>query len=180
MINLIPNEEKKRMRRGFYYRLMVVLLLALASAVFISVVAITPSYFISSIKKNLAESRLENQSNEPVHLPDQATEKLIAELNHKLTIIENEKGNTFFVSERVVNEIVLKKLSDIKIHQIYYEDSPAGGKKITIRGVAPSRERLLRFRRALEDDSFFKQVDLPISNFVRGSNIQFSLSLIPS
>ena len=61
-----------------------------------------------------------------------------------------------------------------------YENDATKGKKVTVLGIAPSRELLLLFRRALEDDVAFKKVDLPISNFVKGSNIEFSLSLIPS
>jgi len=68
---------------------------------------------------------------------------------------------------------------NIKITDISYENDSLNGKKISIQGTAPSREVLLSFRQAFENDNTFKQVDLPISNFVKGSNIQFYLSLIP-
>ena len=76
--------------------------------------------------------------------------------------------------------IILKKMSNIKITDISYENDPLKGRKVSIEGNAPSREILLLFRRALEDDVLFKQVDLPISNFVKGSDIKFYLNLIPS
>ncbi len=180
MINLIPPEEKKRLIRNFYYRVAVVFVVATSFAVLVSTVAITPAYFLSVVKKNLAESRLKNQLAEPVPIPDQQTLALVEDLNSKLGVIEKAQSQKFSVSERVITEIILKKLVDIKIHQISYESDETEGKKIMIRGIAPSRERLLLFRRALEDDSYFKQVDLPISNFIKGSNIQFSLSLIPA
>jgi len=50
---------------------------------------------------------------------------------------------------------------------------------VSIEGIAPSREILLAFRRLLENDPLFKSVDLPISNFIKGSNIRFNLNLIP-
>jgi hypothetical protein len=72
-------------------------------------------------------------------------------------------------------------MPDIKITQILYDNTVAkGDKKVNIQGTAPSRERLLIFRQALEGNPAFKKVDLPISNFVKGSNIQFSLSLTPA
>jgi len=120
------------------------------------------------------------QKNEPVPLIDQNSLATIEGLNKKLSLIEKAEKNKYFVSQKIINEIILKKTSDIKIEQIFYENSISGGKKISIRGVSPSRERLLLFRRALEDDATFKKVDLPISNFVKGSNIEFSLTLIPS
>ena len=69
-------------------------------------------------------------------------------------------------------------MPDIKINQISYENNLLKGKIINIKGSAVSRERLLLFRLAFENDANFKDVDLPISNFIKGSNIQFNLSLI--
>ena len=80
----------------------------------------------------------------------------------------------------MIGAILLKKRSDIKITQILYQNDGTNGKKITLTGIASSREVLLLFRQALEDSSSFKDVVLPISNFVKGSNIDFSLSLTPS
>ena len=68
----------------------------------------------------------------------------------------------------------------IKISQISFKDTGLDVKEVNISGTAPSRERLSLFRRALEGDPLFKKVDLPISNFIKGSNIRFSLSLTPS
>jgi len=180
MINLIPNEEKKRMVRGFYYRVMVVFILGLAFAVFITVAATSPAYFLSSVKKNLAIDTLEAGIKEEVPLLDQSTEKLLADLNNKLSIVESARLHDFLISEDVFNAIILRKLPDIKISRIAYDVGQNKGEKIMIRGLASSRERLLLFRRALEESSSFREVDLPISNFVRGSNIEFSLSLTPN
>ncbi len=126
------------------------------------------------------------QKDEPVPLIDQETLAVIKDLNYKLDLIQNAEKNKFIVSEKVINAIISKKISNIEITSISYEDDPVkisdngeAGKKVGIQGNAPSREILLSFRQALEDGATFKQVDLPISNFVKGSNIKFYLSLIP-
>ncbi|MFA5778056.1 MAG: hypothetical protein WC870_01005 [Candidatus Paceibacterota bacterium] len=180
MINLIPNQEKKKRVKDFYLRLVVVCFVLLSFCVLIGSVSILPSYFLSSVNKNLANKRLEAQKKEPVPLIDQSSLLMIEDLNKKLSLIENAEKNKYPISQKVINEIILKKMADIKINQITYKNSTLDGKKITIRGMAPSRERLLLFRRALEDNSVFKKVDLPISSFVKGFNIEFSLTLIPS
>jgi hypothetical protein len=54
------------------------------------------------------------------------------------------------------------------------------GEKISISGRASSREVLLSFRRTLEDNPAFSKVDLPISNFIKGSNIRFYITLTHS
>ena len=144
-----------------------------------------PSYFFSSVKNNSENTRLQTQTKESVPLVNPETLSSIKDLNDKLSLIEKTQDNKFVVSEKVINAIILKKMSSIKITNIAYENSTLKGatnkkasKKISIQGYAPSREVLLSFRQALENSVTFKQVDLPISNFVKGSNIQFYLSLI--
>lgn len=183
MINLIPNQEKKEMRKSFYSKLVILFFCTGSFSFLIVLVAILPSYFLSSAKNNIANLRLEMQKKEPVPVPDQQTLLAIKDLNEKLNLIEKIEPNEFTISKNVINAIFLKKTSNIKITDISYENNssqnPLLGKKISLQGNAPSREVLLLFRQALEDGATFKQVDLPISNFVKGSDIQFYLSLIP-
>lgn len=187
MINLIPQAEKKKMARSFYFRLVVLFLFMMSISFLIILIAILPSYFLSSLKNNIADEKLAMQKKEPVPSPDQKTLQIIKDLNNKMALIESAKNNKFIVSEKVINAVLLKKMPSIEIVEISYENNlpktPGDNKmnrKISIQGNAPSREILLLFRRALEDSASFKQVDLPISNFVKGSNIQFYLSLMPS
>lgn len=180
MINLIPFEEKKQKVKDFYFRLIVVFFGMLAFCVFIISISLLPAYFISVTSKNLASTRLEAQKNEPVPSIDQGALAVMNDTINKMSLIGNAERNKYLVSQRVINEIVLLKMSDIKINQITYSNSTKDGKKVKIVGLAPSREELLLFRRALEDSPAFKSVDLPISNFVKGSNIEFYMNLIPS
>ena len=186
MINLIPKEEKRKIAKVFYYRLAVVYLLTLSFSVLIGTVAIVPSYFLTKIKKDSIDKKLEIQKAEPAPLLEEKTRAIIKDLNLKLSLFENKKNNEFIVSQKIINAIILKKISGIKITDISYEDNyqnnsiPLQNKKVSIRGIAPSREVLLLFRKALEDDVTFKSVNLPISNFIKGSNIQFYLNLIPN
>lgn len=180
MINLIPKEEKKKMIKSFYYRILILFLMVMGFIVMIIFVSILPAYFLSSVREGISNGKLEAQKLEPVPLPDQQTMGLVQELNNKIRIIDQAKKNQFTISKNVINAIILKKLQGIKITDISYQFDPLKEKKVSIQGIAPSREVLLLFRLALEDDVAFSRVDLPISNFVKGSNIKFYLSLIPS
>lgn len=179
MINLIPKEEKKRMTTDFYLRLSVVFMLMLSSSVFIACSAMLPAYFLSLTKDSIANSKLEGQKADPASSSRSQSLSEIKDLNSKLKLVEDAEKNKFQISEKVIQAILLKKSSDIKITQISYEDNGTQGKKISLLGVAPSREALLQFQQALEDDPAFNNVDLPISNFVKDSDIQFNLSLNP-
>jgi hypothetical protein len=180
MINLIPKEEKKKMTLGFYYRLAVLFLAMLDFCILVFFICLLPSYFLSSVKDNTINLKLDIQKKEPLPLLGEQSLSVIKDINNKLDLVENAEQNKFPLSIKVINAILLNKRLDIKITQISYENDPILGKKISLVGTAPSREVLLLFRQTLEDNSTFKNVDLPISNFVKGSNIQFYLNLIPA
>src|SRR3989338_9505065 len=182
MINVIPKEEKRKMAKSFYYRLAVVYLLTLSFPILILMGIMIPSYFLTHVKNDLVDKKLEKQNTEPVPLLDQQTLAIIKDLKNKINLIENAESNKFIVSQKVINAIILKKMPSIKINDISYKNDSQPElqeKKISIEGGAPSRPLLFLFRHALEDDANFESVDLPISNFIKGSNIQFYLSLTP-
>lgn len=180
MINLIPNQEKKKKVKDFYFRFFIIFIATLAVSTFVAVISILPVYFLTSIEKNFASAKLEEQKNTPETPADQNLAAKVADLNNKLAIVERARENAYPVSRKIIFEITERKMPDIKITKILYEKDPQGSQKVLVQGVAASRERLLLFRQALEDDAYFKNVDLPISNFVKGSNIQFSLRLVPA
>lgn len=179
MINLIPKEEKNRKIKIFYCRLSVVILFMVGVSVFIGFISLLPAYFVSLAKHNAVNQKLELQKKEMIPTLSEETNLVVERINFKLDLIENAQKNQFLVSEKIISAIIANKMPEIKIINISYENDKITGKKVNIRGNAPSREALLSFRLALESDELFKKVDLPISNFVKGSDIQFSLSLIP-
>ncbi len=180
MINLIPKEEKKKMKKDFLFRVLTVSLVVFGFVVIAGAVALLPSYFQAVIENSLAREKLALQQNEPVSVSEAQVMAEISDLDKKLQIIESASENKFIVSDRVINDVIFKKMSDIKVTDISYENNVTKGREIRISGEAPSRERLLLFRLALEASGKFQKVDLPISNFVRGKNITFSLTLVPA
>lgn len=178
MINLIPIKEKKEIRKDFYYRFLTVFFVMLGFLVFIFLVAISPAYIISFEKKVSTSKNLEIQKNEVMPEIDQQAQIAIKDLDARLTLLEKARKNGYVFSEKVINEIILQKVPGIKINSFSYQNDSLDGRKVNIAGIAQNREQLLLFRQALEEDSLFKNVDLPISNFVKGNNIEFNLNLI--
>lgn len=179
MINLIPNQQKKKMKRDFLMRVAVVALFAVGFTTLVGSVALLPSYFHVAVKNSLVKQKLSIQENTPVPEVEADVMATVEDLNKKLGLIDMARTNNFVVSRRAINDIVLKKMPEIKIDSIYYGNT-AKGREIRVNGSAPSREKLLIFRLALENDPSFSRVDLPISNFVKGSDIKFFLTLVPA
>jgi hypothetical protein len=180
MINLIPKEEKKNMTADFHYRLLILMLVMIDFCLLVGGISLLPAYFSSSINYNLVNAQLDAQKKEPLPVLGEQSLAAIKDINTKITLVESAEKNKFLPSINIIRAILSKKRFDIKLTQILYETEANAGKKVNISGTAPSREVLLLFRQALEESPNFKSVDLPISNFVKGSNIEFSLSLIPA
>lgn len=180
MINLIPKQEKKKMLMDFYIRVLSLFFVMLGTSFLFASVLLLPSYFVSYVEENFISSKLKIQESEPIPQPNQNTLATIKDLKFKLNLIENIKNNKNIFSQRIINEILLEKTPNIKITEIFYQKDKNKGETINISGIAPNREVLLSFRRALEDNVAFSKVDLPVSNFVKGTDIKFNLSLIPS
>ena len=87
MINLIPNEEKKKMSKDFYLRLLTLFFTMLGVSLLVASVAILPSYFLSSAEKSSIDMKLELQGNGSIALPDEDTQKVIEDFNKKLIFI---------------------------------------------------------------------------------------------
>lgn len=174
MINLIPNEEKKKKLKDFYFRLLVTFFTVTGFSILIATVAILPAYFLSEAKRNLSYVKFDSDKEEAPLA--ESTLTMAEEIEKRLSLIEETKDASYPVTEKVIGQILLHKMGDIKINSITYLND-AKGKSVNITGTAPSRERLLIFRQRLEEDRAYQRVDLPISNFVRGSNINFSMSL---
>ncbi len=104
----------------------------------------------------------------------------VKDLNGKLILLQNAEQSKFLISEKVIDAVLASKISGIKISQILYQNDPIAGKSISLTGAASSRAVLLLFGQTLEDNTAFKNVNLPISNFVKESDIDFYLTLTPS
>ena len=178
MINLIPIEEKKQIRKDFYNRFLVVFFIMLSVLVVILLIIVLPYYFISLEKKISTNKELDAQKNEIMPEIDQKALVSIKDLDAKLSLLNEARKNDYTFSQKVINEIVSQKIYGIKINKFFYENNSLEGKKVNITGIAQSREQLLLFRQNLESDLMFKDVNLPISNFVKGRNIEFNLNLI--
>lgn len=177
MINLIPNEEKKKIIADFYFRFFSVFFIMLALGFCILAVLLFPSYFLSVIENRSVNARLVSQANEAIPLPDKNTLSAVDDLNKKISIAEDfEKQNQSLIG-KVMDPVLSSKIKDIKITSLSYMKLPEKPGQMTVSGVATNREALVLFRQNLEKNVAFSSVDLPISNFVKGSNIRFSLEL---
>jgi len=175
MINLIPKNEEKKVIQDFYLRILIVFIFIITISFLISSISLFPAYLISIEKENLISKKINELNSKLIPELNEEAQKIINDVEKKVEII-NLSRNNYLISERIIEKIIDKKNNNIKINRINYEKLPENN-KIIITGTASDRESLLSFRRSFENDKNFKSVDLPISNFIKGSDIVFYLSL---
>ena len=175
IINVLPEAEKKSLRREYWMRLASLSLSFVALCSLIAIMLILPSYLFSISKLNTVTSRLEafNTAN-----PDIANKNIntIEDINSKLAIL-SVKDPSPVVSDILLRDLDLALPPGIKLlHIIYNEDKL--NKTISIQGTASDRTTLHDFKTSLDTNPDFKSVDLPISDFIGRSNIDFTISIV--
>src|SRR5574343_1050435 len=170
MINLLPSKEKIVLRQEYKMRLLIVVFFAISILSIIFSIFLAPSYKYSVLKEGIAKKNLELFNSEN---PDIDVEKLnneIVKTNEKLSFILSKKSNVF-VSESVLEKILLLRTTGISFSQISFDSNSKS--VINIFGKAQNRSALKNFKEALGRESAFAVVDLPISNFIKPSDIDF-------
>jgi type IV pilus assembly protein PilM len=174
MINVLPEVDKKVLRREYWLRFSSIIMSFTALACVVAVTLVFPSYFFSVAKSNLANSRLEafNLANPEIATDD--LNKSINDINTKLTVLSTQKN------EVTVSDILLSNLLDtlpkgIALFQIQYNEGT--NKTIDIHGNAIDRATLRNFKASLDANPNILEANLPISDFLEKSNIDFTISI---
>ena len=76
-----------------------------------------------------------------------------------------------------IDVILSNKILSIRINEIFYTLDDQSAATITLAGVSSTREALVSFVKKLEDSGSFQAVNLPVSNFRKDKNIDFSISM---
>lgn len=177
MINLLPLSEKKKILTEYRLRLGVVSVFAVAGLVLASLALLGPSYFLSISKHTLVSSDLARLEAAHVGVPqagDAVTE--IKVVNKKVDIfLKTEKVPHLVFSETIL-KIIATKGAQVKIIGFMYDAVP-DRERVTLSGVAASRDSLAQFVEALKKDTTFTTVTLPISSYVKSTDIDFSIVL---
>lgn len=175
IINVIPEEEKKVLRKMYWIRFstaafsFLAILLTTASLLFL------PSYFFSISKSNLATSRLEAFNKANPEISTNNLDKTIADINSKLTLLST-KDSGYIPSEIILKNLISKLPSGITLNQINYSEEASNNlRTINIVGKAADRASLRNFKSSLDNNPSIALTDLPISNFIGKTNISFTI-----
>lgn len=180
-VNLLSSEEKKQNRKRYLLRLGTTGAYMTVFLMIANLALLTPSYIMARSKKNIAETRIENttgMSAEERARIEKETDVSIKELNRKLETFSMDTKATQSVipPSQTINKILELKSSTIKVQGVLYEKT-ADRERFIVTGKSAHRDDLAQFVDILKKDSFFTKVELPLSSYVKSTDISFSLVL---
>lgn len=177
MQNLLPFDEKKKLLKEYRIRLVVVITGVIGALVLASLILLIPAYFLTSAKNDfiselltkLQHSQISEDQEKEIVTQTQSVNKM-----SKL-FLDNASADRSVVSVSFM-QIVDSVVPWVNITGLSYEFSTER-EKFIVKGNARDRESLAMYLEALKKQSNFTSVDMPISSYVKSTNIEFSIAL---
>lgn len=176
MFNLLPQKDKENILKEYAARRTVILLCFVSFLGIVSSISLLPTYLISSAKVAETKNQIKNVKASPVFQEAENFSLELANAKTKISILNADAEKVSFTN--IIKEILLHKGSSIRVDAFSFKR--AGEKEnssMTIQGIARDRESLSIFLKNLESEELFKEVVLPVSNFAKDKNAEFSIEI---
>jgi hypothetical protein len=174
MFNLLPELEKRFVRSEYSRRRGIIAFSFSLAAIIIAALFLVPSHIVSYYRQKNLQQSVSVLKESIATKNQQNLNSTISTTNKKIETVMNEQGPK--VTDILVG-ISHKKSSNIKIKSFQLSRNSSGKRIISLRGISQDRESLFAFANRFKDDSAYGKVDLPISNFAKDQNIDFSMTL---
>jgi len=185
MINLLPQNQKKSLFKVLLLREVEVSLIGLNIIFAVLIVLLVPVYIVIHNQKQVIEFGLENIKKSESVTIDKSMNSVINDINSKLDIFPNDFTD-IYPSKDIIVPLINHKVEGVSITGITYErrlkstvsttpQTLVTKPDIEVRGIAKNRLALLAFQKSLEADPHYAVVTVPISDFVKGKDITFSI-----
>ena len=173
MFNLLPKAEKEAIRREYRTRLAIVVLWCSFTTLIVASILLIPSLLLSFEKEKVATQRFETLSRSvgDEHAAEFDTVLLAAKT--RLSFLSHAPPKTFLYE--LMTRVVSLKPPRLSLSNFSLTSTTDGKRNLTVQGIAENRATLLSFEQALERSGAFEKVTVPISNFAKDTNIEFSI-----
>ena len=175
-INLLPIEQKKKLKLQFVYCSVIGSGLFLLLLVLIAIIVLALFLAFLDLRLYLIGKQIIDEQNRINQIETiKGVDKKIKSLNEEivnLSKIQREQSAYY----QVLLDVSQNLLTDVRTESISIEQE---SERITISGYSPTREALLAIKNKLESSpQKYKDVDFPLSNLTNPKNINFRFSFI--
>lgn len=174
MINLIPPQGHKAVKREYILRVGTTLSFLLGGVCILLTVALIPTFVLVRAQMHSSSSSTEQGNKDADALLAAENEVRITEsVLAQLKSVPESTPATGIITE-------LQKLAPVGIQFSNFSMEKTNGVygRVQVNGTASTREVLSNFRRAIEASTVFASAELPISDLARDVNLPFALTLV--
>ncbi len=179
LINLLPQEYARELRRNYLMRLGVLFILGLAAVVVVNAVLLVPSFLY-----------VKQQIQTDMRSLDQFTHTYATEeekqVNDELAALAQESSylatlsNTPTASGTIRSILAVPHPGIVLTQFAFNAPTKSSASTLQIQGVASTREALSAYAAALRAVPFVKDDNLPISAYAQATNLSFTDTLVLS
>ncbi len=179
MANLLPLSQKINIKKTYHMRLLIVALVSTLLLILVGTTMLIPALIAGVTKEKITREYFATISNVSTREQYENIQKEIADLNQKTTFILENENRGVTVSE-IIKNIISHRNKDISLRAFSYEVviGSTSRRLITISGIAERRQALVLFIENLKADSFYSDVLVPVSNFVKNTDVSFTITVV--
>lgn len=169
LINLLPEDKKNEIKRRKRLRVIIwqELLILFILLIFVGIVICT-NFILKVQVSSLDEINAFEQSH-PSYRELQSYEDEFKQVNSKISLLYSiRKNNLHWLN-------TLYALDSIVPKEILLTDLITKDYRMSIAGIATTRDELLKFKETINNSDCFKDAEVPLSNLVYKENVNFQI-----
>jgi hypothetical protein len=175
MTNFLPEKLKKEVKREYLFRLLSFSSLSLLVVIMVAICFLMPSSFLSKTKINFIDKQISDE-NATLLKSDPSLVSETKKTNEITGVLSSGINNEDQINS-ILKKIINAKNDDVKISIFSFSIDPSGARKFSVQGTSNTRDSLISFTKDLKSLGIFANVDLPVSDLIKNSNVDFTIGL---
>lgn len=174
---LLPDEEIKSLRHEYRVRFFIILAFFVSCGILLGILSLLPSSLLSYAQEvQVNERTAALQQSRKASGAEQIEKDLAQSQATAQKILADTNKISYFDS---IQKIALHRTPQVLISsfEITHEEGTSSPYLAVIQGKAGTRDALIAFKTALEEDASFASVDLPLSDLAKSKDIAFAVKL---
>jgi len=172
MLNLLPQKYKSDLKKEYKTRRLIIYIEFLIGLAFAAIIVLIPFFILAQIEINALANEIE-ASKEAIDDEDREMRRRLSAVRSALQRLDSEMSE--FEPSSIITEAIKESDGSIGLTSFSIKSSEEASFELVLSGVSNDRESLREFGEKLEANDNFERVDIPVSNFVKSENIDFSL-----
>ena len=174
MINLIPPQGKKSVRREYILRVGSACSVLFGFLILVLTAAHIPTYLLVDVQIKTLDATTERELGREEAIKSAEDEvKTSSVVLGRLKAVSEKQLTT----DDILSEITTHTSSAITFKTFVLHNTGKESQTIQVQGVARTREALAQFKTALESSEMFDRAEIPISDLAKDSDLPFAMTI---